>query len=49
MKFMLTWSFPTGVLPEAAARFLTGAAAPEEGIKLIGRWHNIDLSGGFAL
>ena len=49
MKFMTTWSFPTGVLPEAAQRFLAGEAAPEEGVKLLGRWHNIDLSGGFLL
>src|SRR4249919_1431256 len=49
MKFMTTWSFPTGALPEAAQRFLAGQAAPEEGVKLLGRWHNIDLSGGFLL
>ena len=49
MKFLTTWSFPTGVLPEAAQRFLAGEAAPEEGVKLLGRWHNIDLSGGFLL
>jgi Domain of unknown function (DUF3303) len=49
MKFMTTWSFPTGALPEAAQRFLAGEAAPEEGVKLIGRWHNVDLTGGFIL
>ena len=34
MKFMTTWSFPTGNLPEAAARFLAGAATPEAGVTL---------------
>lgn len=49
MKFMTTWSFPTGNIPEAAARFLAGEAAPPEGVKLLGRWHNTDCSGGFSL
>ena len=49
MKFMTTWSFPTGNIPEAAARFLAGEAVPPEGVKLLGRWHNADFSGGFEL
>src|ERR1700722_7130799 len=49
MKFMSTWTFQGGVLPEAAARFLAGEAVPEPGTTLLGRWHNVDLSGGFAL
>jgi len=49
MKFMTTWSFPNGVLPEAAERFLAGEAAPEPGVTLLGRWHNVDCSGGFIL
>jgi Domain of unknown function (DUF3303) len=49
MKFMTTWSFPTGNVPEAAARFLAGEGAPEEGVKLLGRWHNVDCSGGYVL
>jgi hypothetical protein len=49
MKFMVTWSFPTGNLPEAAQRFLAGVAAPEPGVTLLGRWHNVDMSGGFVL
>jgi hypothetical protein len=49
MKFMLTWSFPAGNVPAAAERFLAGEGAPVEGTKLLGRWHNVDLSGGFAL
>ena len=49
MKFMTTWSFDSAALPEAADRFLSGVAAPEEGTTLLGRWHNVDLSGGYAL
>jgi len=49
MKFMTTWTFDSAALPEAAERFLAGVAAPEEGTTLLGRWHNVDLSGGFAL
>jgi uncharacterized protein DUF3303 len=49
MKFMTTWSFPTGNIPDAAERFLAGAAAPEAGVTLLGRWHNVDCSGGYAL
>ncbi|MDE3201883.1 MAG: DUF3303 family protein [Acidobacteriota bacterium] len=49
MKFMITWAFPTGNIPEAAERFLAGEAAPEAGVKLLGRWHNVDCSGGFVL
>ncbi|HWA95391.1 MAG TPA: DUF3303 family protein [Terracidiphilus sp.] len=49
MKFMTTWTFPTGNIPEAAERFLAGVATPEAGVKLLGRWHNVDCSGGFAL
>jgi hypothetical protein len=49
MKFMTTWTFPTGNLPEAAERFLAGVAVPEAGVTLLGRWHNVDCSGGFAL
>ena len=49
MKFISTYSMRPGSLPSAAARFLKGDAAPPEGIKLLGRWHKCDLSGGFSL
>ena len=49
MKFMSTWSFQGGVIPDAAERFLAGEGTPEPGTTLLGRWHNADLSGGFAL
>jgi hypothetical protein len=49
MKFMSTWSFQGGALSEAATRFLAGEAAPEPGTTILGRWHNVDFSGGFFL
>ena len=49
MKFMSTWSVRPGKAEEVIAKFLsTGAPAPS-GVKVIGRWHRADLSGGFTL
>jgi len=49
MKFMSTWSVRPGKMAEVIAKFLsTGAPAPS-GVKVIGRWHRSDLSGGFTL
>jgi hypothetical protein len=49
MKIMSTYSVRPGCIKEAAARFLAGEGAPEEGVKLLGRWHRADGSGGFVL
>jgi hypothetical protein len=49
MKLMTTWSARPGTLREAVDRFLAGQGAPGEGVTLLGRWHNIDLSMGFSL
>jgi hypothetical protein len=49
MKFLATWSVRPGCVKEAVSRFLAGKAALPEGAKLLGRWHNTDGSGGFAL
>ena len=49
MKFISTFSVRPGCWQEAASRFLSGKAQPPEGIKLLGRWHNTDLSGGYSL
>ena len=50
MKTMLTWSVKPGQsLHEAIRRFLAGEAAPVKGVKLLGRWHAVDLSTGFSL
>jgi hypothetical protein len=49
MKFMSTWSLIPGSVKAAAEQFLAGGAAPDEGLKLLGRWHNVDCSGGYTL
>lgn len=49
MKFMSTWAVRPGATKEAVARFLAGQATPPAGVKLLGRWHKADLSGGFSL
>lgn len=49
MKFMTTWALIPGTVREAAEKFLAGEGAPTEGVKLLGRWHNVDCSGGFSL
>lgn len=49
MKFMSTWTVLPGTLAEAVSRFLAGQGQPPEGVKLLGRWHKADCSGGFVL
>lgn len=49
MKIMSTYSIRPGCVPEAVKRFLSGKAAPPPGVKLLGRWHKSDASGGYAL
>jgi hypothetical protein len=49
MKFMTTWALIPGSIQTAADKFLAGDAAPPAGVTLLGRWHNVDCSGGFSL
>ena len=49
MKFMSTWKVLPGTLKETVDRFLGGQGQPPQGVTLLGRWHNIDCSGGFVL
>jgi Protein of unknown function (DUF3303) len=49
MKTMVTWSLKSGELAEAARRFVSGEAGPQGGLTMLGRWHSVDLSIGFAL
>ena len=49
MKIMVTWNVRPGAVKEAVNRFLTTGGMPSEGMKLLGRWHKTDSSGGFAL
>jgi len=49
MKFMSTWSLLPGSVRAAAEQFLAGGGQEGEGVKVLGRWHNVDCSGGFSL
>lgn len=49
MKVMSTYSIRPGCVKEAVDRFLSGKASPPAGVKLIGRWHKTDSSGGYTL
>jgi len=49
MKVMSTYSIRPGCVKEAVSRFLGGKANPPAGVKLLGRWHKTDSSGGFTL
>ena len=50
MKFMVTWSSKSGEgFREAVRRFLAGGGTPEPGLKMLGRWHAVDMSLGFTL
>jgi hypothetical protein len=49
MKFMTTWTLIPGSVQAAVDKFLAGEAAPSKGVTLLGRWHNVDCSGGFSL
>jgi hypothetical protein len=49
MKFMTTWAALPGAAHECIELFLAGQAAPQEGVTLLGRWHNVDFSGGYTL
>jgi hypothetical protein len=49
MKIMSTYTLRPGFVPEAANRFLSGKGAPPAGVTLLGRWHQTDSSGGYAL
>lgn len=49
MRVMVAWSLLPGSAQEAMGKFLAGAAAPAEGVQLLGRWHRMDGTGGYSL
>jgi hypothetical protein len=49
MKVLSTYSIRPGCVKEAVGRFLAGKANPPAGVKILGRWHRTDSSGGFTL
>jgi hypothetical protein len=49
MKFLSTYAIRPGCTKEAVSRFLAGKATPPVGVKILGRWHKTDSSGGYTL
>ena len=54
MKFMVTWQFHEGNLHETLAGFAKMEPGEEEeimgdGVKLVGRWHDLIRGGGVAI
>lgn len=51
MKFILTFQWRAGskTRDEGIARFAKGAGNPPKGVRLLGRWTQTDLCGGFDL
>lgn len=49
MKIMSTWTVRPGKVAEVVAKFLTTGAPGPKGVKLLGRWHKADMTGGFTL
>jgi hypothetical protein len=49
MKVMSSYSIRPGCVAEAVQRFLGGKAIPPAGVKILGRWHKSDASGGYTL
>ena len=49
MIVMSMYSIHPGCVPEAVSRFLGGKATPLSDVKILGRWHKTDSSGGFTL
>jgi len=51
MTFMLTfsWEPDRARRDEGIARFLRTGGMPPNGVKLLGRWTRLDMSGGFVL
>lgn len=49
MTFIVNWSIDSSIRDEANARFKATGAPPPAGVKILGRWHNLDGSGGVAI
>jgi hypothetical protein len=49
MQFILTFAIPPATRDAAIARFLETGGQPPPGVRLRGRWTQLDLCGGVAL
>lgn len=49
MLVMSMYTIRPGCVAEAVSRFLAGKATPPPEVKILGRWHKTDSSGGYTL
>jgi hypothetical protein len=49
MQFILTFTLPPATRDAAIVRFLQTGGPPRPGVRLLGRWTQLDLCGGFVL
>ncbi len=49
MLFMISYSFPPGIRHTAQDRFRKTGGLPGDGVKMLGRWHNVGGNKGFIL
>jgi Protein of unknown function (DUF3303) len=49
MQFILTFTVPPATRDAAMARFLETGGQPPPGVRLLGRWTQLDLCGGFVV
>jgi hypothetical protein len=49
MQFILTFTVPPATRDAALARFLETGGQPPPGVRLLGRWTQLDLCGGFVV
>jgi hypothetical protein len=49
MQFILTFTIPPVTRDAAIARFLATGGQPPPGVRLLGRWTQLDLCGGMVL
>jgi hypothetical protein len=49
VQFILTFTIPSATRDEAIARFLKTGGQPPPGVRLLGRWIQLDLCGGVVL
>jgi hypothetical protein len=49
MLFLVQWTIPIPTREAGRKRFQETGGMPGSGVKLIGRWHRLDGSGGLAI
>ena len=49
MKFITTFELSPDLRNDAVARFMETGAPPPEGVKMIGRWHDVGARSGYSV